>query len=156
MVSNLCKARHNWHHACPNQFVLGVRDLPVVPVSHNVAGHDFAQTSATDPTLQTIKGSWGVILDTTFINMHEAPPLLFAQGHQGLSVVEDKYSDNYWLISIKARQSRGGSRISLGGGANPPTGAPTYNFYQVFRKTAWNWENFGRGGGGQVVRSAPP
>ena len=28
-------------------------------------------------------------------------------------------------------------------GANPLAGAPTYNFYQVFRKTAWNWENYG-------------
>ena len=39
-------------------------------------------------------------------------------------------------------ETRGGSRISVGGGANPPAGAPTYNFYQVFQKSAWNWENF--------------
>ena len=47
------------------------------------------------------------------------------------------------------------SGFPVGGGANPPGGANIW-FCQIFRKTTWNWENFGPlgGTGGRPLRSA--
>ena len=44
-------------------------------------------------------------------------------------------------VDAQCGQIRVGSRISLGGGTNPPAWAPTYNFAKFFRKKCMKLRN---------------